>query len=364
MLRIALLAGGNSEEYEISIKTAENIKNQLDPTLFETWLFIVKGCHWFYTDDKGTQFYVNKDDFSLTIYENHIVFDVAFIAIHGDPGENGKLQAYFEMLKIPYTGCDSFCSALTFNKYYCNNVVYWCSIPISPSLHFFKEEEIDYAKVISYCGLPCFVKPCNSGSSVGVSKACDLDELKKSICLAFETDNQVMIERYIPGREFTCGVTTWKGKVKALAVTEIISKKEFYDFEAKYIPGFLELVTPAQIHPAIEEKIMKYSETIYTKLGCNGVVRIDFILNPHNEPIFLEINTIPGQTAMSIIPRQLAYNNIPLQKFYAHLIMEAKKKADTKANRGERKAAISGGLSKVSMKKLNEQKSSNTLQNC
>jgi D-alanine-D-alanine ligase len=179
--------------------------------------------------------------------------------------------------------------------------------------------------VINHCGLPCFVKPCNSGSSVGVSKAHNLEELKTAIALAFKEDNQVMIEHFIPGRELTCGVAQWQGKVTALAVTEIKSKKEFYDFEAKYTPGYLELVTPANIHPIIEKEIKEYSETIYKKLGCKGVVRIDFILNPLNEAIFLEINTIPGQTAMSIIPRQLAYNNIPLPEFYANLIMDCLK---------------------------------------
>ena len=326
MLRVALLAGGNSGEYDISLKTAINIQNQLAAKQFETFLIIVKENRWIYTDSFEKCFEINKDDFSLTIKEKHITFDVAFIAIHGDPGENGKLQAYFEMLQIPYTGCDSFCSALTFNKFFCNIAVAECGVPIASSLHFFKDDEIDYDAVINHCGLPCFVKPCNSGSSVGISKAHDLEELKAGIALAFNEDKQVMIEHFIPGRELTCGVATLEGKVTALAVTEIKSKKEFYDFEAKYTPGFLELVTPAQIHPIIEKEIKEYSETIYKKLGCKGVVRIDFILNPLNKAIFLEINTIPGQTAMSIIPRQLSYNNIALPEFYSKLILDALKK--------------------------------------
>ena len=321
MKKIALLAGGNSEEYEISLKTVANIQNQLDSTQFETYLIIVKDNRWTYTDANGESFYMNKNDFSLTIQNKQIVFDVAFIAIHGDPGENGKLQAYFEMLQIPYTGCDSFCSALTFNKYFCNIAVYKCGVPISPSLHYYKNETINYDEVIAHCGLPCFVKPCNSGSSVGVTKAHNREELITAIALAFETDCQIMIERFVPGRELTCGVATWQGQVKALAVTEIKSKKEYYDFEAKYTPGFLEMVTPAEIHPDTEKEIKEYSETIYKKLGCKGVVRIDFILNPLNEPVFLEINTIPGQTAMSIIPKQLAYNNISLQEFYGGMVL-------------------------------------------
>ncbi|MDR2970334.1 MAG: D-alanine--D-alanine ligase [Bacteroidales bacterium] len=322
MKRIALLAGGNSGEFEISLKTAANIQNQLDVTQFETYLIVLKKEQWVFTDIVGKCFYVDKNDFSLTIHGKYINFDAVFIAIHGDPGENGKLQGYFEMLNIPYSGCDSFCSALTFNKYFCNIAVEKCGVPISLSLHFYKNDIIPYDEVIDKCELPCFVKPCNSGSSVGVSKAHTRDELISAITTAFKVDNQVMIERFIPGRELTCGVTTWQGKVIALAVTEIKSKKEYYDFEAKYTPGFLELVTPAEIDLSVEDKVKRYSELIYKKLGCKGVVRIDFILNSENEPVFLEINTIPGQTAMSIIPKQLAHNNISQPDFYANLIIE------------------------------------------
>jgi len=324
MIKVALLAGGNSGEHEISLKTAENIQNQLDKTQFKTYLIVVVKNNWVYTNAGGERFYVNKDDFSLIIHDKHIIFDVAFVAIHGDPGENGKMQGYFEMMQIPYTGCDSFCSALTFNKFFCNIAVKNCGVPISPSLHFYENDNIIIDDIVDYCGLPCFVKPCNSGSSVGVSKAHHRKELVAAMTLAFKEDQQVMIERFISGRELTCGVALWQGKVKALAVTEIKSKKEYYDFEAKYTPGFLELVTPAEIEQIVEEKVKKYSEIIYKKLGCKGVVRIDFILNPENEPIFLEINTIPGQTAMSIIPKQLAYNNIPQPEFYANLILEAR----------------------------------------
>jgi len=321
MKKVALLAGGNSGEYEISLKTAENIQNQLDKTTFETYLILVKDNYWYYTDVTGNNCTVNKDDFSLTMSNKQIVFDVVIIAIHGDPGENGKLQAYFEMLKIPYVGCDSFCSALTFNKYFCNIAVKRFGIPISPSLHFYKNDLFVFDSIEKHCGYPCFVKPCNSGSSVGVTKAHNKEELLVALATAFEVDEQIMVERFIPGRELTCGVTFWNGKVMALAVTEIKSKKEYYDFEAKYTPGFIEMVTPAEINKTVEEKVKEYSVTIYKKFGCKGVVRVDFILNEENEPVFLEINTIPGQTAMSIIPKQLAYNNISLQEFYGRMIL-------------------------------------------
>jgi len=323
MIKVALLAGGNSGEYDISIKTGRNIQEMLDKTVFETYFIIVQGINWFYTLEDGTKVNINKDDFSLTLGQNKIYFDVVFNAIHGDPGENGKLQSFFEMMDIPYTGCDSFCSALTFNKYFCNIAVAKFGVPVAHSIHFYKNEEIDLNSVISQCGLPCFVKPCNSGSSVGVNKAHNLEELKEAIQIAFTIDQQIMIEQFIPGRELTCGVALWKGKIKALAVSEILSKKEFYDFEAKYTPGFLEVVTPAEISSDLEQIVKTYSEIIYKRFGCKGVVRIDFILTPEKTPMFLEINTIPGQTAVSLVPRQLKYNQIDLQEFYGALVLDA-----------------------------------------
>lgn len=323
MTKVALLAGGNSGEYDISIKTGRNIQEMLDKTVFETYFIIVQGINWFYTLEDGTKVNINKDDFSLTLGQNKIYFDVVFNAIHGDPGENGKLQSFFEMMDIPYTGCDSFCSALTFNKYFCNIAVAKFGVPVAHSIHFYKNEEIDLNSVISQCGLPCFVKPCNSGSSVGVNKAHNLEELKEAIQVAFSVDQQIMIEQFIPGRELTCGVALWKGEIKALAVSEILSKKEFYDFEAKYTPGFLEVVTPAEISSDLEQMIKTYSEIIYKRFGCKGIVRIDFILTPENNPMFLEINTIPGQTAVSLVPRQLKYNQIDLQEFYGALVLDA-----------------------------------------
>jgi D-alanine-D-alanine ligase len=315
--------GGDSGEYEISLKTAANIFEVVDRTKYVPYLIHLKGNSWSYTDSENVVYQIDKNDFSLQISDKKVAFDTVFIAIHGNPGENGHLQGYFDMLKIPYTGCDLFTSALTFNKFFCNMAVKQFGFPVSSSLHFYHDEKMDYEKIEEMCGYPCFVKPCNSGSSVGVTKVRDRQELVNALVLAFEFDDQVMVEKFIPGREMTCGVVKLDGQVKAMAVTEILSKKEYYDYEAKYTPGFLELVTPAEIDFLLESQILSYSEKIFTRLGCRGVVRIDYIVTAEGVPYFLEINTIPGQTAMSIIPRQVRYRGWDIKDFYSSLIEES-----------------------------------------
>ncbi len=323
MKKIALITGGNSGEYEISLKTAKNIMEMIDKSLFTPYLIHLKGNNWTYTCPDGRNVEVDKNDFTLLLDKEKVVFDAVFIAIHGNPGENGRLQAYFDMIGMPYTGCDMLSSALTFNKYYCNLTVAAFGVPVSPSLHYFKGDEVDARKVAEFCQFPCFVKPCNSGSSVGVTKVHNENELDLAVEEAFRYDNQLMIEKFLPGREVTCGVAKINGDIRELAVTEIKSKKEYYDFEAKYTPGFLELVTPAEIDDDIRDVIFDYSKRIFKEMGCGGVVRIDYIISPDGIPYFLEINTIPGQTAMSIVPRQIKYLGMDLSQIYTDLIEEA-----------------------------------------
>ena len=323
MKNVAILAGGNSGEYEVSLKTGENIMNQMDRKLFNPYFIHVKGTEWSYCDEQNNKYFIDKNDFSLTLKGQKIIFDVVFIAIHGNPGENGKFQGYFDMLDIPYTGCDCFCSALTFNKYFCNAAVREIGVPVSPSLHFYRNDVIDEAEVESVCGFPCFVKPCNSGSSVGVTKVHNLEQMKAAVVEAFKYDDQLMIEKLISGQELACGVATVDGQLRALAVTEITSKNEFYDYQSKYTDGLHDLITPARLSEENYELVMKYSEKVYHHLNCKGVVRVDFIITPEGTPYFLEINTIPGQTAMSIIPNQVKYNKIDLKDFYTGVVLDA-----------------------------------------
>jgi len=324
MYNVAIIAGGDSGEYEISLKTADNIFNQLDRNLFNPYLIHFKGADWSYTDAEGNRYQIDKNDFSLTIKEQKIRFDVAFIAIHGTPGENGKLQGYFEMIQQPYTGCGCFSSALTFNKYYCNLAVANLNIPISPSLHFYNTDAIDYEQIENVCGYPCFVKSCNSGSSVGVTKVHNREELDGAFAEAFKYDNQLMVEKFVRGRELTCGVTSVYGDIRTLAVTEVVASNEFYDYDAKYTAVGHKLLTPAALTEEETQRISQYAEKIFHHLDCKGVVRVDFILSADDGvAYFLEVNTIPGQTAMSIVPGQVTYNNLDIKEFYTKMVLEA-----------------------------------------
>ena len=324
MYRIAVIAGGDSGEYEVSLKTGDNIFEQLDKTLFEPYLILFKGSDWHYQAPDGRIFQIDKNDFSLQIDGEKIKFDVAFIAIHGTPGENGKLQSYFEMIGQRYAGCTSFPSALTFNKFYCNLAAAQLGIPIAPSLHFYASDPIDVEKIEEVCGYPCFVKSCNSGSSVGVTKVHNREELAPAFEEALKYDNQLMVEKMVYGRELACGVTSAYGDVKMLGITEIVPHNEFYDYDAKYTDVGHTLVTPADIAPDMQELVREYSETIFRKLDCKGIVRVDFILDEEARiPYFIEVNTIPGQTALSIIPSQVKFNHLDVREFYTKLIEEA-----------------------------------------
>ena len=326
MKKIAIIAGGNSGEYEVSLKSGANILNLIDRKLFEPYFILIKGAEWSYTDEQGHKYIVDKNDFSLDVDGQKITFEVVFIVIHGNPGENGKFQGYFDMLNIPYTGCDCFCSALTFNKYFCNLAVKAIGIPVSPSLHFYRNDSIDESEVERICGFPCFVKPCNSGSSVGVTKVHNIEQMREAIKEAFQYDDQIMIEKLISGQELACGIATINGVCKALAVTEITSKNEFYDYQSKYTDSLHDLITPARLTEEQYKQVMDYSEKVYHHLNCKGIVRVDYIITKEGTPYFLEINTIPGQTAMSIIPSQVKYNHIELQDFYTDAILDALKK--------------------------------------
>ncbi len=318
MRTIAIAAGGDSSEYEISVKSAEQVSRILSPR-YEVYIILIRGINWYWEDPKGRYHNIDKNDFTLVADDFHIRFDAVFIAIHGTPGENGLLQGYFDILKIPYTSCDAFCSALTFNKQACKLFLKEYGIPMADSILIRKGDHFDPAGVVKKMGMPCFVKPNDSGSSFGVSKVKKKVELLPAIEIAFRESDEVIVETFMQGREVACGIVRVKTKSLILPVTEIISTNEFFDYDAKYNPGKSHEVTPAKMAEKITDEVQKLSMKISELLGCKGIVRVDFIIIGE-KPWFLEINTIPGMTEESIIPRQAEAAGIKLEELYSMVV--------------------------------------------
>lgn len=315
MKTIAIAAGGDSSEFEISIKSAEEVSKILS-SRYVVYLIVIRGSNWYWEDKKGRYHNIDKNDFSLQNNDHRIKFDGVFIAIHGTPGENGLLQGYFDMMGIPYTSCDAFCSALTFNKQACKLFLKEYGINMAKAVLIRKGDIIDLADLSKQIGLPCFVKPNDSGSSFGVTKVKKEEELQPAISTAFKESDAVLIEAFIDGREIACGVIKTKGKTIVLPLIEIISKNEFFDFEAKYTQGKSDEIAPADLTLTVTNEIQRISKNVYDILGCKGIVRVDFIVIGEN-PFFIEINTVPGLTKESLVPKEAAAAGISLEELYS-----------------------------------------------
>lgn len=320
--KIALVTGGYSGESVISYKSAETIRNNIDPSRWDCYLIDINPSGWFYLDDKGNKHPVDKNDFTVSINGSKLSFDAVLVGLHGTPGEDGKLQGYFDCLGIPYTSCDAATSALTFNKRFTVAVASFAGMHVARSLHLFRNNPLNANAILQQLKLPLFVKPNNGGSSLGISKVKESGELEAALQKAFNEDDQVLVEEFITGREFTIGVFRSKGNTIALPITEIITSNEFFDFQAKY-EGASEEVTPARIDEVMAGKIRESAVKAYHVFNCRGVVRIDFIFNEQEgQPYLLEINTVPGQSAASIVPQQVKAMGWSLQEFYTALIEE------------------------------------------
>jgi D-alanine-D-alanine ligase len=322
---IALVTGGFSGEAVISYRSANTIDNNLDRDKFNVYKIDVNPKGWFYELADGRKVEIDKNDFSLPLDNEKIDFDVVFIGMHGTPGEDGKLQGYFDTLKIPYTSCDATTSAITFNKRYTVAVAKMAGISVANSVHLFKHSPVPAAQVLSQVKLPVFVKPSNGGSSIGMSKVDKPEDLDAAIAKAFNEDEQVLIEEMVKGKEYTVGVFKTKGNIIVLPLTEVRADddKEFFDFEAKY-QGKSTETTPAVVDEVIADKIRTAAHKIYAVFNCRGVVRIDFIYNEESgQPFMLEINTIPGQSEASIVPQQVRAMGWSLKEFYTKLVEEA-----------------------------------------
>lgn len=324
---IALVAGGYSGEYVISVQSAVTIENNLDSSKYNVYKIIITKESWSYTGTDGKVTEVDKNDFSLTINGSKVTFDAVFIGIHGTPGEDGRLQGYFEMLGIPFTSCGMVTSALTFNKSYCNKVVAALEVVnVSKSQHIFRNQPYNTGDILQQLRLPVFVKPAEGGSSIGMSKVKTAEELQPAIDKAFKEDSQILIEEFIKGRELTMGLYRSGDAITTLPITEVVSSKEFFDYEAKYTPGVSNEITPAPVSDDIARQVRETSTILYNKLNCKGIVRVDFIYEESTGKLyFLEINTMPGQSENSLVPQQVRAAGKTLREFYGLLLEESMK---------------------------------------
>lgn len=322
---LALVTGGFSGEAVISYKSAVTIDNNLDRGLFNVYKIDINPKGWFYELADGRKIEVNKNDFTLQVDNQKISFDAVFIGMHGTPGEDGKLQGYFDMLKLPYTGCNAAVSALTFNKRNTVAAAAFAGIDVSRSVLFYKNDNQSPDEATRHLRFPVFVKANNGGSSIGMSKVNKpTEELGAAIEKAFKEDNEVLVEEFISGREFTVGVFRSKGEIIVLPITEVRADADmpFFDFEAKY-QGKSTEITPAEINEVMANKLRDAAHKIYQSFNCSGVVRIDFIYNEEaGRPFMLEINTIPGQSEASIVPMQVRAMGWTLKEFYTKLVQE------------------------------------------
>ncbi len=324
MKNVAIVMGGYSSEYKISLTSGNVVFNNINRTKFNPYRIHVFKEKWVYVDENDTEFPIDKNDFSVTVKGAKINFDVVFNAIHGTPGEDGLLQAYFELLQIPQTSCDYYQAALTFNKRDMLSVLKPYGIKTAESYYLNLGDEINIDAILEKIGLPCFVKPNKSGSSFGISKVKTAAEFLPAIENAYKEDDEIIIESFLDGTEVSVGVINYKGTVTVLPITEIVSENDFFDYEAKYL-GKSKEITPARISDELKVKIETVAKRAYEVLKMKGFSRSEFII-VNNEPHMLEMNTIPGLTTESILPQQAREAGISLPELFENAITLALKK--------------------------------------
>ena len=315
---IGIIMGGYSHEHEISLKSGMVVYKTLKE-YYNCYRILIKENSWTLIDQNDNLKEINKESFQVTDHPN-LIFDCIFNAIHGTPGEDGKMQKYFSDKKIPITGCNSYQSELTFDKVKCLNFLSSKGIKVAPSIAISKTNKPDLKEIETKVGFPCFIKASNSGSSFGVYKVYNIDEMVNCLDSAFEVDNKVLVESFIDGREFSIGVISYNGENKVLPITEIITSNDFFDYEAKY-EGKAKEITPAKISSELESKLNLLSKDIYELLELRGFSRSDFIVNSSGIH-YLETNTVPGLTSESILPQQAKCANIDLKDLFINAIEE------------------------------------------
>lgn len=319
---VAVVMGGYSDEYKVSLKSGQLIYDSLDRDLYNVYKVIILKDEWYFLDDRGQKSPINKADFSVNLSSGFDVkFDVCFNIIHGKPGENGELQAYWDAIGQKYTGCDFYQSALTFNKKDTLAVLSKYGIPSANSVYLRKSETINEDEIIKKLGLPLFVKPNQSGSSLGISKVKEQAEFQKALAFAFAEDDEILIESFLDGMEVSVGVVDFNGETIVLGITEIVPFKEFFDYEAKY-EGASEEITPARIDDETRKKVEEIAKKAYDSLGMSGFSRSEFIIMS-GIPYMLEMNTNPGFSPTSILPQQAAIYGISIKNLCGNEVEKA-----------------------------------------
>lgn len=318
---IAIVAGGDSSEVVVSLKSAQGVASFINNDLYNTYIVTMQEDNWT-VKVSDLDVPIDKNDFSFVLENEKITFDCAYITIHGTPGENGILQGYFDLIKMPHTSCDVLVSALTFNKFVCNTYLKGYGIKVAESLVIRKGMPLEAEAIVARIGLPCFVKPNTGGSSFGISKVTEESQLVSAIEKALSESDEVIIEALIEGTEVTNGIYKTKEKAVVLPITEVITENDFFDFEAKYTQGKADEITPARISDDLTQRIKTLTSAIYDILGCKGLVRIDYIIQ-EGTIFLLEINTVPGMTATSFIPQQIAAQGLEAQDVFTDIIEDA-----------------------------------------
>lgn len=325
-LKIALLAGGDSPEREIALQSAAQIAAALDRGKYDVTVIDLHRRDWHYTAPDGRQWQVDKNDFSLTAEGERREFDYALVIIHGTPGEDGRLQGYLDMMGIPYSSCSMVSSVITFDKITTKRTLAGRGINLAREVFLRRGEAFDAARIVADLGLPLFVKPNANGSSFGVTKVHTPEELPAAIAAAFAQGDEILVEECIAGREMGCGVMIAGGKEYLFPITEIIPRKEFFDYEAKYTAGRSEEITPADIAPEVKAELNRMTLEAYRTCRCSGIVRVDFIVTPEGRPYFIELNSIPGMSAGSIVPKQVRAMGMTLGELFDIVIDDTRRK--------------------------------------
>ena len=314
MKHIAIVCGGDSSEKEVSKRSAKGILSFLDKTKYSADIVFFDGKNW---SCEGTP--IDKNDFSYLKDGKKTTFDFAYITIHGTPGENGLLQGYFDMIGMPYSSCGVLATALTFNKFACNHYLQGFGYNIAKSILLRQGQSLSDETVATEIGLPCFIKSNVGGSSFGCTKVKTKEQIQPAIDRAFEEGNEVIIEQYMKGTEVTCGVYKANGKKVAFPITEVVTHREFFDYDAKY-NGEVDEITPARIPDAVRDKIQELTLRLYDIIGCRGIIRTDYIILENGQINLLEINTTPGMTATSFIPQQVRAAGLEMKDVLSEII--------------------------------------------